>query len=68
MDHENIYERAGFTIEDNIIKGYPKPYCMKTHNLGKVILDVLSSNPDHVSQVRIQTKNYIVQKKLLRLK
>ncbi|XP_003426690.1 4-coumarate--CoA ligase 1 [Nasonia vitripennis] len=55
MDHENIYKRVGFTIEDNIIKGYPKPYCMKTHNLGQVILDVLSSNPHHVSQIESET-------------
>lgn len=54
MDIENVYADVGFTIENNVIKGIPKSYCMKTHNLGRVILDVLDTNLSHVSQVFIR--------------
>ena len=53
MEYEYLYQIPIFKIEDNILKGDPKPYAMKTHNLGKTILDVLNSNLDHVSQVFI---------------
>lgn len=51
MDYENVYKLAGFTIDREIIKGDPKPYCIKTHNIGKIILDVFNSNLEHVAQV-----------------
>ncbi|XP_058797692.1 uncharacterized protein LOC131667933 [Phymastichus coffea] len=56
MDYENVYKTVGFTIEKNVIKGIPKPYCMKTHNLGKVILAVLDANLNHVSQLESETR------------
>ncbi|KAL7306984.1 hypothetical protein TKK_0000735 [Trichogramma kaykai] len=55
MDLEKVYARLGYEIDRNVIRGIPKPYCMKTRNIGRVVLDVPSENPDHVAQIEAET-------------
>ena len=44
-------QNASFTIENNIIKGMETPY-NETKEVGKILLDILQNNPQHIGQVQ----------------
>ena len=45
----------GITIEENIIKGPTVPIAEVPHNVGELVLEHLSRNPEHVNFVSFKT-------------